>query len=302
MSKTISAAFPYTKKRITVHGAEFAYVDEGRGDPILFLHGNPTSSYLWRNVMPYLATEGRIVAPDLIGMGDSEKVSSDYRYFDHYRYLSGFIEQLGLEKVTLVIHDWGSGLGFHWAREHADKVKAIAFMEAIIAPVPTWDAFSEDFRDMFKAFRTDGVGQEMLMEKNMFVEKVLPGAVVRTLTEEEMAVYRAPYGTVESRKPLWRWPNELPIAGNPEDVVEVVSAYHEWLKETPLPKLLLHANPGGLIQAPLVDMLKQALPNLKTVDIGAGIHFVQEDNPHGIGEAIRDWYRDLSEGATTHAV
>jgi len=293
LSKEISATFPYEKRRITVQGAELAYVDEGSGEPVLFLHGNPTSSYLWRNVMPHLAKDARIIAPDLIGMGDSEKIDSEYRYVDHYRYLSGFIEALGLDKVTLVLHDWGSGLGFHWAKQNADKVKAIAFMEAIVSVVPSWDAFPDDFRELFQAFRTDGVGQQMIMEKNMFVEQVLPGAVVRGLTDDEMAVYRAPYPTVESRKPLWRWPNEIPIEGTPADVTEIVTAYSEWLRETELPKLLLHATPGGLIREPVVQMLKQALPNLETVDIGPGVHFVQEDNPHGIGEAIRDWYRRL---------
>ena len=293
MSKEISATFPYEKRRVTVQGAELAYVDEGSGEPVLFLHGNPTSSYLWRNVMPHLAKDARIIAPDLIGMGDSEKIDSEYRYVDHYRYLSGFIEALGLDKVTLVLHDWGSGLGFHWAKQNADKVKAIAFMEAIVSVVPSWDAFPDDFRELFQAFRTDGVGQQMIMEKNMFVEQVLPGAVVRGLTDDEMAVYRAPYPTVESRKPLWRWPNEIPIEGTPADVTEIVTAYSEWLRETELPKLLLHATPGGLIREPVVQMLKQALPNLETVHIGPGVHFVQEDNPHGIGEAIRDWYRRL---------
>jgi haloalkane dehalogenase len=293
LSKEISATFAYEKRRVNVHGAELAFVDEGSGEPVLFLHGNPTSSYLWRNVMPYLAKDARIIAPDLIGMGDSEKIDSEYRYVDHYRYLSGFIEALGFDRITLVLHDWGSGLGFHWAKQNADKVKAIAFMEAIVSAVPSWDAFPEDFRELFQAFRTDGVGQQMIMEKNMFVEQVLPGAVVRGLTDDEMAVYRAPYRTVESRKPLWRWPNEIPIEGTPADVTEIVTAYSEWLRETELPKLLLHATPGGLIREPVVQMLKQALPNLETVDIGPGVHFVQEDNPHGIGEAIRDWYRRL---------
>ena len=182
---------------------------------------------------------------------------------------------------------------FHWAQQNADKVKAIAFMEAIVAVIPTWDSFPQDFREVFQAFRTEGVGQEMLMEKNMLVEQILPGGVVRDLSAEEMEVYRAPYPTVESRKPLWRWPNEIPIEGTPKDVTEIVSAYSDWLKTTKLPNLLLHDTPGGLIGAPVVEMLKQTLPNLEAVDIGAGVHFVQEDNPHGIGRAIRDWYRHL---------
>jgi len=293
MSKEISTAFPFEKKRISVHGAQMAYVDEGRGDPVLFLHGNPTSSYLWRNVLPYLKDDARVIAPDLIGMGDSEKVDSDYRYVDHYRYLSGFISELGLNVVTLVLHDWGSGLGFNWARQNEDKVKAIAFMEAIVGVVPSWSDFPEDFQELFKAFRTEGVGEEMIMEKNMFVEQVLPGSVVRRLTDDEMNFYRAPYPTVESRKPLWCWPNEIPIEGEPKDVTEIVSAYSDWLRMTKIPKLMLHATPGGLIRPPMVEMLKQALPNLETVDIGQGIHFVQEDNPHGIGEAIRDWHGRL---------
>ena len=291
--KEISAAFPFESKFIEVEGSKIHYVEEGTGDPILFLHGNPTSSYLWRNVIPYAAGVGRAIAPDLIGMGKSDKPEIEYRFFDHVRYIEGFIEQLGLQNITLVIHDWGSGLGFHYASRHEGNVKGIAFMEAILMPVPNWEMFPEGFQEMFKGFRTKDVGWDMLVNKNMFVETVLPAAVVRTLTDEEMGHYREPYVEPSSRKPIWRWPNELPIEGEPADVVEAVGQYNEWLQRTELPKLLFHATPGALLPAAMVEWSKQNMKNLKTVDIGEGVHFVQEDNPHKIGREVAAWYQGL---------
>ncbi len=290
--KEISAAFPFESKFIEVKGSKMHYVEEGTGDPILFLHGNPTSSYLWRNIIPYAAEVGRAIAPDLIGMGKSDKPDIEYRFFDHVPYIEGFIEQLGLQNITLVIHDWGSGLGFHYASRHEGNVKGVAFMEAIL-PVPSWDAFPEMGRDMFKSFRTKDVGEDLLINQNMFVEQVLPMSVVRKLTDEEMNRYREPYVDPPTRKPVWRWPNELPVEGEPADVWEAAMAYQEWLQRTEVPKILFHATPGALMSAALVKSLKSTLKNLKTVDIGPGVHFVQEDNPHKIGEAIAEWYRGL---------
>ena len=290
--KEISAAFPFESKYIEVEGSKIHYVDEGTGDPILFLHGNPTSSYLWRNIIPYAAKVGRAIAPDLIGMGKSDKPDIEYRFFDHVRYIDAFIEQLGLQNITFVIHDWGSALGFHYASRHEGNTKGLAFMEAIL-PMQSWDAFPEGARDLFKSFRTKDVGEDLLIKKNVFVENVLPGSVVRTLTEEEMDRYREPYLEEASRKPVWRWPNEIPIDGEPADVWEAAVAYHEWLQRTELPKILFHATPGAIMQAPLVKSLESTLKNLKTVDIGAGAHFVQEDNPHKIGEELAAWYKSL---------
>ena len=294
-TEAVSSDFPFASNYISVHDSKMHYIDEGEGDPILFLHGNPTSSYLWRNVIPHLSSLGRCIAPDLIGMGKSDKPDIEYRFFDHANYLEGFIEQMGLKNITLVIHDWGSGLGFHYAMRHEDNVKAIAFMEAILAPVPSWEMFPASAREMFQSFRTSDVGWNVIVNENFFIEQVLPNSVVRDLTETEMNHYREPYLEVSSRKPLWRWPNEIPIEGDPADVLEAVVAYNQKLQQSQLPKLLLYATPGALLTAPLVEWCRHSLTNLDAVDIGAGIHFVQEDNPHGIGEAIANWVQQLTD-------
>ena len=287
----ISAAFPFQSKFVEVEGSKMHYVEEGAGDPVLFLHGNPTSSYLWRNVIPHVSPLARCIALDLIGMGKSDKPDIEYRFFDHSRYVDGFIEALGLRNITFVIHDWGA-LGFHYARRHEGNVKGLAFMEAIVRPL-TWDEFPEQARQMFQAFRTPEVGEKMLIEQNMFVEQVLPGAVMRKLSDEEMTRYREPYLDPRSRKPVWRWPNELPIDGEPADAAAAVQAYSEWLGKSDLPKLLLYAQPGALMREPLVEWCRNSMRNLKSVEIGPGAHFVQEDQPHAIGEAIAEWYRGL---------
>ncbi len=288
----ISAAFPFESKFVEVQGSRMHYVEEGAGDPVLFLHGNPTSSYLWRNVIPHLSPLARCIAPDLIGMGKSDKPDIEYRFFDHVQYVDGFIEALGLRNITFVVHDWGSALGFHYARRHEDNVKGLAFMEAIMRPV-TWDEWPEQARGMFQAFRTPDVGENMILERNVFVENVLPGSILRKLSDEEMARYREPYPDPQSRRPTWRWPNEIPIDGEPPDVVEAVQAYAEWLGKSDVPKLLLYAQPGAIMREPLVEWCRKNVRNLKAVDIGPGVHFVQEDRPHEIGEAIAQWYRGL---------
>jgi haloalkane dehalogenase len=278
---------------VDVDGSRMYYVEEGEGVPVLFLHGNPTSSYLWRNVIPHVSSGARCIAPDLIGMGRSDKPDIDYRFSDHARYLEGFIEALGLGDVVLVLHDWGSGLGFDWARRHADRVRGLAFMEAILAPVPSWDVFPEGAREMFQAFRTPEVGWDLIAKQNVFVEQALPASVVRTLSDEEMDAYRAPFPDEASRKPVWRWPNEIPIEGEPADVAEAVGAYSAWLQETEVPKLLFAATPGALITAPVVEWARSALPNLEVVDLGEGIHYVQEDHPGEIGRGIARWLAEL---------
>ena len=265
------------------------YAEEGDGDPVLFLHSNPTSSYLWRNVIPHVSPAGRCIAPDLIGMGKSDKPDLDYGFFDHSRYVEGFIEALGLRDITLVIHDWGSAVGFHNARRNESNVKGIAFMEAIVRPV-TWDEWPEQARQMFQAFRTAGVGEQMIMEQNMFVEAVLPGAILRKLSPGEMDRYREPYPTPGSRKPLWRWPNGSRSKASP-DVHDPVQAYGEWLGTSQMPKLLLYAQPGAILRN-LVGWCRENITNLKTVEVGPGVHFLQEDDPHGIGEAIGAWMRE----------
>jgi haloalkane dehalogenase len=292
-SKPISADFPFKSNFVEVHGSKIHYVDEGQGDPVLFLHGNPTSSYLWRNIIPYVTSQARAIAPDLIGMGKSDKPDLDYRLVDHFKYVEGFIEKLGLKNITFVIHDWGSALGFHYASRNQGNVKGLAFMEGILLPAPAWDTFPADFRQIFQAFRAPEVGWDLIVNQNVFVEQILPGGIARQLTEEEHNRYREPYTEPASRKPLWRWPNEIPIAGEPPDVVQIVGAYNAWLQQTELPKLLFYADPGALMPPPVVDWAKQSLSNLETVDLGRGIHFLQEDNPHRIGEELSRWYSSL---------
>lgn len=286
----------YSKQYKTIHGKKMAYIDEGEGDPIVFLHGNPTSSFLWRNVMPHLEGKGRLLAPDLIGMGDSEKLDNSgpesYTYVEHRKYLFGLFEALGLDSnVTLVVHDWGSGLGFHWAQRNSTAVKGIAFMEAIVAPVPTWEGFPEASREVFQGFRS-AAGEEMVLQQNIFVDAVLPGAVLRDLTDTEMAEYRRPYIEAgEDRRPTLTWPRQLPIAGEPEDVVAIVSEYSAWLGQTDLPKLFVNAEPGALIAGPVRELVR-SWPNLSEVTV-SGAHFIQEDSPDAIGEAVASWHAQL---------
>jgi len=292
--QSISADFPFESKYLDVLGHQMHYIEEGSGDPILFLHGNPTSSYLWRNIIPHLSDQGRCIAPDLIGMGKSDKPDLPYRYFDHYNYLSAFIEKMDLKNITLVIHDWGSGLGFHYARLHPDNIKGIAFMEAIYRPMK-WKDFPPNFKIGFKLMRTPYVGWFLVSVMNIFVKQILPQATARKLTEEEMRHYAAPYPNIQSRKPVRQWPAEIPINGHPADVHEVVSAYFSWLQETPIPKILFHARPGGLIPEEATGWLRQNLPNITTVDIGEGLHYLQEDHPHLIGEKLSEWYGGIGK-------
>jgi haloalkane dehalogenase len=288
----ISSDFPFKSKQIDIHASNIHYIDEGSGDPILFLHGNPTSSYLWRNIIPHLTSCGRCIALDLIGMGKSAKPDIDYRFIDHSKYVEGFIKKMELKNITFVIHDWGSALGFHYAMRHEDNVKALAFMEAIIKPA-RWDEFPKDFKMGFRLFRTPLIGWLMIAGMNIFVEQILPKAILRRLTEEEKNYYREPFKSIRSRKPLWRWPNEIPINGHPADVAEIVDGYNKRLQESDLPKLLFYAHPGGIITSAMVDWCRHNLKKLKTIDIGEGIHYLQEDNPHFIGIELAKWYSSL---------
>ncbi len=292
-TKTISADFPFESKYLEVHGSKIHYIDEGSGDPILFLHGNPTSSYLWRNIIPYLIPHGRCIALDLIGMGRSDKPDLEYRFFDHSKYVEEFIEKLDLSNLTLVIHDWGSGLGFHYAMRHESNIKGIAFMEALVKPMK-WKDFPSGNKIGFKLFRSPGIGWFMISVMNMFLTQLLPQMIVRKLSAEENDTYRAPFKTIKSRKPIRQWPIEIPIDGKPADVHEVISNYSQKLQESELPKILFHASPGAIIGSQYVDWCKQNLKHLKVIDIGEGLHYVQEDNPHLIGEELAKWYQDLS--------
>ena len=292
MSDEISAAFPFESKFVEVQGSRMHYVDVGEGKDVLFLHGNPTSSYLWRNVIPHVQPIARCVAPDLIGMGKSDQPDIDYSYFDHYRHLEGFIEALGLKDILLVLHDWGGGLAFHYANQHPEKVRGLVLMETIVKSI-SWDEWPEQAKAPFQGFRTPGVGEQMILENNAFVEQILPMSILRKLTDEEMAYYRAPYPTPQSRRPTLRWPREIPIDGEPADVTKVVDAYAQWLTETDLPKLLLTADPGAIMRV-TGQWCIDNLPNLTHVDVGPGAHFIQEDRPHEIGEAIGAWMKEKS--------
>ncbi len=290
MAGEISAADPFERRRVAVLDSEIACIDTGEGDPVIFLHGNPTSSYLWRNVIPHLAEHARCLAPDLIGMGESGKADS-YRFVDHVRYLDAWFEALELDRrVTLVGHDWGSALAFHWAHRHPDRVKGIAYMEAIVQTL-SWDDWPEAARRIFEGMRSEA-GEEMVLEKNVFVENVLPGSVLRDLTDEEMDVYRRPYvETGESRRPTLTWPRELPIDGEPADVVTIVDAYSQWLSHCDVPKLFIAVDPGAILIGEQREFCR-GWPNQREVTV-RGNHFVQEDSPHEIGEAIAEWYASL---------
>jgi haloalkane dehalogenase len=280
-----------------VLGHRMAYIESGVGDPIVLLHGNPTSSYLWRNVIPHLNGLGRCIAPDLIGMGDSDKLPdagpSTYTFVEHRRYLDALLDKLGVrDRVTFVIHDWGSALGFDWANRHRTAVKGIAYMEALVRPF-SWADFPAEARPMFEGLRSPA-GEAMVLEQNMFVERALPGSVLRQLTENEMAEYRRPYPEPgEGRRPTLTWPRQIPIDGEPADVDAIVGAYSEWLSTSSVPKLFIKGEPGAILSTgPIVEFCR-AWPQQKEVTV-AGIHYLQEDSPDAIGQAVADWLRALT--------
>lgn len=288
----ISAEFPFESKFVEVNGSKMHYVDVGSGDPILFLHGNPTSSYLWRNVIPHLQGQGRCIAPDLIGMGKSDKPNIPYKYEDHFDYLEKFIEALELKNITLVIHDWGSGLGFHYANTHRDNVKGIAFMEAMVKPM-TWKEMPKGMDKVFRMLRAPFIGWMMISVGNMFLKKMLPDLIVRKLSKEETAYYNEPYSTIGSRKPVRVWPQEIPIEGKPARTYDKIEAYHQWLLESDLPKLCLYTHPGAIMREEYVAYIKDNFKKVDMVDIGGGKHFIQEDVPHRIGEEVAKWHKKI---------
>ncbi len=293
MTEISTAELP--KKYAIVHGKRMAYTEMGAGDPIVFLHGNPTSSYLWRNIIPHVQDLGRCIAPDLIGMGDSEKLGSvgpdSYRFVEHQHYLDALLEQLDVSgNVTLVIHDWGSALGFDWANRHRDAMKGICYMEGIVRPV-TWEEWPEAAKAVFQGFRSKN-GEDMVLEKNVFVERVLPGSIIRSMADEEMAVYRRPFAEAgEGRRPTLTWPRQIPISGEPADVVTIAQDYADWLAQSQMPTLFVNAEPGAILTGRQREFCR-AWPNQTEVTV-KGSHFVQEDSPHEIGEALRTWLQGL---------
>ena len=289
------SALEHPKKTVSVHGKTMSYVEMGEGDPIIFQHGNPTSSYLWRNIMPHLSDQGRCIAIDLIGMGDSDKLENSgpdrYTLLEHRTYLDAALEAIGVENnVTFVIHDWGSALGFDWANRHRESVMGIAYMEAIVMPV-TWSQWPEAARGVFQGFRSPA-GEEMVLDKNVFVEKVLPGSILRSLSEEEMNVYRKPFvDEGEDRRPTLTWPRQIPIEGEPAEVVELVDDYAKWLSQSSVPKLFVNADPGAILIGEQREFCR-SWPNQKEVTV-KGNHFLQEDSPDEIGRAIAAWLREV---------
>jgi len=292
----ISANMPYKKSFKTINGKSIAFVDVGEGDPIVLLHGNPTSSYLWRNVIPHLEGMGRVIAPDLIGQGDSDKLpASDgpdrYSFQVAYNYLAGLLDELDAnQNVTLVIHDWGSALGFYWAQQHGAAVKGIAYMEGIVCPLG-WEDWPESARGIFKGFRSDK-GEDLILQRNMFVEAVLPSSVIRKLGEEEMEHYRRAFSTPDDRQPTLNWPRQIPIDGEPEHMVKLVDSYGQWMLEnTSLPKLFINATPGSILTGKAREFCR-TWPNQREVTV-AGTHFIQEDSPDEIGSAVAEWLNSL---------
>ena len=287
---------PYEKRHVTVNGRSMAYVETGTGDPIVFLHGNPTSSYLWRNIIPHAEAFGRCIAPDLIGMGDSEPSGSTgpdaYDFFEHRDYLDGLLDTLGVtENVILVVHDWGSGLGFDWANRHRDRVQGIVYMEALVRPL-AWSEWSDSAKDIFAAMRSEA-GEEICLDKNVFVEKILPSSILRDLTDAEMAEYRRPFADPgEARRPTLSWPRQIPFDGEPAAVRDVMDDYGQWLAsdESP-PKLFINAEPGIVLIGEQREFCR-TWPNQQEITI-SGLHFVQEDSPDEIGAGIAEFVGQL---------
>jgi haloalkane dehalogenase len=285
---------PLTKKTVDVLDSRMAYHERGEGAPVLLLHGNPTSSYLWRDVIPELEGRGQLIAPDLIGMGDSGKLPNPghdtYRFTTHRRYLEAFIDAVigPAESILFVVHDWGSALGFDWANRHRDRVRGIAYMEAIVRPIVSWDEWSAQAVPIFQGFRSDK-GEAMILDRNMFVERVLPGSVLRKLTEAEMAEYRRPFAQAEHRWPTLTWPRQIPIAGEPADVVQIAADYSQWMAHNEVPKLFVNAEPGAILIGAAREFCR-SWKNQTEVTV-PGSHFIQEDSGPAIGQAVTGWMK-----------
>lgn len=281
---------PLSKRFLEVEGKRMAYHESGEGEPVVFLHGNPTSSYLWRNVVPHVVPHARCVAPDLVGMGDSDKLDDtgpgSYRFVEHRRYVDSFLDQLDLgDRITFVVHDWGSALAFDWARRNPGRVAGIAHMESIVRPL-RWEEWPEAAADMFRSFRLPE-GEGLVIDQNLFVEVVLPASIIRDLDGAEMQEYRRPYLEAAHRRPTLSWSREIPLGGEPADVVEIVQAYADWLPTSPFPKLFIDAEPGAILIGPQREFCRTWDNQIEVVV--DGIHFVQEDSPHEIGEAVAEW-------------
>ena len=291
----LSETMSYEKKFASVKGKQIAYVEEGSGDPIVLLHGNPTSSFMWRNVIPELVESGRVIVPDLIGQGDSEKLPASegperYSLEVAYSYVDGLLESIGAnQNVTLVIHDWGTGVGFLWAMRHPAAVKGVAYMEGIVKPV-SWSDWPESAVGIFKGFRSDK-GEDLILNRNMFIEGVLPSSVIRPLSNTEMDAYRAPHLETDDRQPLLNWPRQIPIEGEPKDIVALVNEYGAFMAASEIPKLFINADPGSILVGAQREFCR-SWPNQQEVTV-KGLHFIQEDSPVEIGQAVANWLKAL---------
>lgn len=291
---TVAEELSISRSEIAVLGSTMSYLEEGSGDTVLFIHGNPSAAYLWRNIMPHVSDTHRAIAVDLIGMGHSGKPEIDYTYADHARYLEAFIDEMQLENLTLVVHDWGAALGWDYARRHPEQVSKVAFMEGVLPPAfpqASYEAMGEEMGGMFQAMRDPTQGHQMIMEGNMFVEGILPMMINRPLGEIAQAEYGAPFETVESRLPTWMWPREVPIGGEPASNVQLMEDISSFMGATEMPVLLAYAEPGVLVPPQAVPFYAGLISNLETAFIGQGLHFIQEDQPVAIGRAISDWLR-----------
>lgn len=282
------------KKHIDVLGKSMAYVERGQGNPIIFQHGNPTSSYLWRNIIPHLENQGRCIAIDLIGMGDSDKIDdageNTYSYHVHKKYFDACLKELRVEDdVVFVIHDWGSSLGFNWAFENQNSVKGICYMEAIVKNI-SWNDWPESGRSIFQGFRSEA-GEDLVLKKNLFVETVLPGSIIRDLNEKEMDVYRRPFLKDIERRPTLDWPRQIPIENEPEEVCKIVEDYASWMSVNEIPKLFINADPGAILIGEQREFCRK-WKNQKEITV-KGSHFIQEDSPHEIGDAISEWLQSI---------
>lgn len=291
---TISEELTIPRSDVSVLGSKMSYLEQGDGDPVLFIHGNPSSAYLWRNIMPYASTTHRAIAVDLIGMGHSAKPDIGYTFKDHARYLGAFIEALDLTNVTIVAHDWGAALAWDFARRNPSKVAKIAFMEGVLPPAfpqASYAAMGDEMGNMFKAMRNEQQGYKMIMEDNIFVNSILPQMINRSLGDKAQKEYGAPYENIESRLPTWVWPREVPIAGEPASNIALMNDIRNFMSKTSIPVLLTYAEPGVLVPPQAVPYYTNLIENIETVFIGQGLHFIQEDQPHSIGRAIHDWLR-----------
>lgn len=290
----ISAECQFPSKYVKVKGSQMHYIETGSGDPIVFVHGMPTSSYLWRNIIPALEDVGRCIAVDLIGMGASDKPDIEYRIFDHIEYFDGFMEALKLKSVTLILHGWGSVVGFDYARRHAKNIKAVAFFEAHVRPTTDWNMLSLPVQQLASLLNRPGASYRAIVKQNYLLEKLLPSGVIRNLSAKEIAQYKKPFPTPESRKPLWQYIQDLPLGEGPSDVIELISEYSKWLQETGIPKLMLYAVPGYVTTIATVQWARDHLTNLEMVALDDVLHFAQESIPDLFGKKLREWYLGLA--------